>query len=503
MAEAAKLLYERIRMPMGLLLLLGLACALGLAILKFGNLAVLGLIGLVAFMFFLREPIWGLYLTTALLLLSGPASTLALLGQTIPVTAAKLTGAATLAAWVTTALVRRKPFSADWKILLILAFLAWSPIGVFLSTTARVQFPEWLRLATLVAFFVMAVHLLDTREKLGRFVRLILLCGFAMALLALAQYALPQLQTGGAEGIADIGAGTAGAFIDVEGVRTGAAVRVSATRGHSNWLALALLVILPLNAYWFATARSRVSKVFAGAMVLAELAALVLTFTRTGLVVGLALVLAVCAKGLVRVNAHRVTAIAAALVVAWFFLPTAYKERVLSITEYSGRESTLARLELQESAWNYMTKHPVFGIGLGGFGIRLLDEPHHTVGRIYKWMVDELGWSPTAMGTHNMYLQVGSETGAVGLLLVLAFFVLTLRDLHRAERTFDKQNDLEGRVLSASVWVSLLTFLLCALFLHALQQKVWWMVAACAVAIPPYARLISAEDVLPSEAADS
>mgnify|MGYP001264883481 CR=1 FL=1 len=103
------------------------------------------------------------------------------------------------------------------------------------------------------------------------------------------------------------------------------------------------------------------------------------------------------------------------------------------------------------------------------------------------------------MGTHNMYFQLGSETGVIGLLFVLAFLFLALRDLHRAERIFEQQEDREGRILSASVWVSLVTFLLCAIFLHALQQKIWWMVAAAATVIPLLARGASKEDAASRE----
>jgi hypothetical protein len=47
--------------------------------------------------------------------------------------------------------------------------------------------------------------------------------------------------------------------------------------------------------------------------------------------------------------------------------------------------------------------------------------------------------------------------------------------------------------------VSLISFLLCGLFLHALQQKVWWMVASAAAAAP----LIEVKPAAPAKAPTS
>ena len=62
--------------PLGITALLGLAVVMAVAILAVGTKALWGLVGLIAFVLFFRDPSLGLYATTVLLLLSGSAGVL-------------------------------------------------------------------------------------------------------------------------------------------------------------------------------------------------------------------------------------------------------------------------------------------------------------------------------------------------------------------------------------------------------------------------------------------
>ncbi|MCL4691542.1 MAG: O-antigen ligase family protein [Candidatus Hydrogenedentes bacterium] len=464
---------------LALVVVFGLAVAI--AILAVEEKAVVAVIGLVLVFFFLKRPVLGLYLTTALLLLSGMLGGLGIVPYGVPSTAAKACGAATIAAWVLNVLTTEKRFRFGREVFLPLAFAGWALVGIAFSLTWRVQLPEWNRLISVVIYFILAIHLLDTPQKLHRFVVVVLSCAFAMSLYAIAQYFIPRFQLAGVAGIESIAGGADMAFIDPEGTVSGAAVRVTGGTGHSNWLAFMLLLLLPLNVYWFTTMKSRHGKLLVLAAVGVELAALVLTFTRVSLIVGFVVALILVARSLVRLNPYRLSALAAALVVAWFFVPTAYKERVLDFSSYSESESTAARVDLQAYAWEYMQDFPVVGVGLGGFGLHFYEE-NSPYAAMLRWMNDELGFNPLYYGPHNMYLQLGSESGTVGLILMLLFFLMALLHALRAERKFRLLGEGQMATLAGAVSVSVLAFLLCAVFLHALQQKVWWMVFAVAVA---------------------
>ncbi|MBM3290409.1 MAG: O-antigen ligase family protein, partial [Candidatus Hydrogenedentes bacterium] len=435
------------------------------------------------FFIFLQRPVRGLYLTTVLLLVAGIALPVGGRLITLPGAAAKLCGMAAIAAWVVNTLTTGKRFRAGWDVWAIVAFAVWSLGGISLSLIWRIQLPEWTRMINLVAYFIFAVHVLDTKEKLHHFAIVLASCAGAMGVYAILQYLMPSLQFTGVAGIEGIGSGADLAFVDPEGTTSGGAVRVTGGTGHSNWLAFTLLLTMPLNVYWYSTRRTRGAKAFVFAITLVELAALVLTFTRLGMIVGLLVVLVMLAKRAVRLTPVRLSAVALAVLLAWFALPDAYKERVLDFTKYSRSESTAARLELQHYALNYMQDFPIGGIGLAGFGPRFYDENTDTAAML-RWMVKYLGWNPVYYGPHNFYLQVGAEAGSVGLIIMLFFVLRALLNTRRAERLFRDGGHARFALLAACLTVSVLAFVFCGLFLHALHQKIWWMIFAAAAALP-------------------
>ncbi|MDZ4858398.1 MAG: O-antigen ligase family protein [Candidatus Hydrogenedentes bacterium] len=469
--------------PASVLLVILLGAALAIAVVAAGEWAIAALIGAFLLVIFSKRPVIGLYLTTILLLVSGISIPVGGTHVALPQAAAKFCGMAAIAAWLLHTLSYGKRFRTGWEFWTVFAFAAWALVGISMSLIWRIQLPEWSRLMTVIGYFVLAIHVLDTRAKIHKYVIIITTCAAAMGVYAIMQYFMPSLQAAGVAGIEGIGAGTDLAFIDPEGTASGAAIRVTGGTGHSNWLAFTLLLVLPLNVYWYKTRVSSLGRALVAAAILIELAALVLTFTRLGLLVGLIVGFVLLAKRLVHLTPQRVCAVAVALLLAWFVLPEAYKERVIDFTKYSRSESTAARVELQHYAWSYMQDYPIVGIGLAGFGPRFQDENTDTSAML-RWMVDNIGWNPIYYGPHNFYLQLGAETGAVGLLIMLFFVLRALLNSQRAEKKLREQGDVQFALLAAGITVSLLAFIFCGLFLHALQQKIWWMVFAAATALP-------------------
>ena len=468
---------------LGVMATAGLAAVLALAILASGEAAIYGLFAILGYWMFIQRPVLGLYITTALLLLSGSATLIGDLRLQVPVTCAKVFGSAAMAAWLTHVIVRRERIVFTAAMGVLLAFFAWAGLGIAMSPTWRLQWPEWIRLGTLVAYFFLAVNVLNTPKRIHYFVILILVCGLIMASFAIAQYFISGLQLEVSTALADIGVRAEGAYVDTDsGV---AAVRVSGGAGHSNWLAMVILVIMPLNAYWFMTAERPVVKGIALLTVLLEVIALILTFTRTGFLVGLIVLALLALRNLVRFTPLRISLVACSLFLGFFALPDAYKARVLDFSQYTQSDSVDNRWDLQKAAVNLTARNPVWGVGLGGYGPHLLQE-NTRVSRTMQWFVKEHNWPPQFIGTHNMYLQLASETGLVGLGLLLVFFALIWRDLHRSNRALAAMNDRRGMALTSTVEVGLIAFLVCAVFLHALQQKIWWMVAAMAAVAPLY-----------------
>lgn len=464
-----------------------LAVAFGIMVLFLGKMALVAVAGTALFLAFIYFPVLGLYLTTALLLLSGSTGIVGVVeGGALAVTLARLCGTAALAAWLVNLLVRKIRLEFNWPVVLLSAYCAWALLASLISPERAQVIPEWIRLVTLLGFFLLAVNTLSSTRTVHYFLLLIMICGLLMSFAAVAQYMLPSLQITGGEAWRAVAAGEANAaYIDQESLQGDSAIRVSGRAGHSNWLALVILLILPLNSYWYTIAKTNRTKLFVLFMVGIEVLTLILTYTRTGLVIGMVLALLMLYKRLVRMTPLRLFGALGLIVVAWALLPGAYKERVLSPKMYTGSRSVQSRLELQEAAARYFAQNPLFGLGSGGFGAEFIHENNQSAA-LMRYYVKYAGWQPVFIGTHNMYLQIGADTGLVGLLLFAAFILTLLRQLYIAEHKFRAAGDMQGAAMASALFVSLIGFVFCAVFLHALTQKIWWMVAAAAVVLPLY-----------------
>ncbi|GMV99797.1 MAG: hypothetical protein AMXMBFR84_09360 [Candidatus Hydrogenedentota bacterium] len=466
-------------------LIVAFAACVIVATVGWAELGLAFVIGCFFFVIYLRDPAIGLYITTALLLMGGLNLSLAGISVSIPQAAPKLSGLATVGAWFFNLLVTRRPIKVHSDFWFAVAFMAWAALGIIWQVQEMwgVLAPQWGRLANVVVLFIIAIHIIDDSKKVKTYVSLILACGVGMSLFAVMQYLVPSMQFSGVGGIEAIGGGQSGAFIDPELGSGGGAVRVSGTLGHSTWLAYALLMILPLNTYWYSMAKTRRQRLLVYGAIGVELIALVLTFTRMGFIVGVVIVTLMLGKQMMRLSPYRLSALAVGLVIVWLVLPEAYKDRVLSPKIYDEGQSTEARIELQEYAYQYALDRPITGIGLGGFGFKFMEE-NSWVAQMLRWMVRYWGWDPIHYGPHSMYLQLASETGFVGLLLLLAFVFVAFRNAMRAEKLYRAAGDQPMALLSGAVVISLVAFLMCSFFLHGLNQKIWWMVVVIASTLP-------------------
>lgn len=468
--------------PAGIAITVGLAAALAATVVFGGALAIFAVIGAVGFVIFVRYPILGLYVSTVLLLVGGASANLGVLNLDVPASLGKLAAAIAIPAWFINTVLYRKPIVLTWEIVLLGAFMGWSLLGVIYAETYATQWGEWLRLVNIAAYLVFTVHVLNTRERIHTYTIVLLVCAILMSLYAIFQYVNPSLQVQGDAGLAAVGAGEEKAYIDSEGIEGGAAVRVSGRTGHSNWLAFALLLLLPLNVYWMSATKSWGVRALIGLAIIVELAALVFTFTRMGALVGGIVMLFLMIKQLLRLTPERLAALAVAAIIGWMVLPGAYKERVFTLADRPEMKSTEARLTLQEYAWQYAQDGPFLGVGISGFGLRFVHEDHWLAAHL-RWLIKERNWEALYYGPHNLYLQLASETGFPGLILLMSAVLMLIVRLQRTQSALRGLDEHDFARLAGLLQVSLIAFLLCGVFLHALHQKIWWMIVALAIAM--------------------
>jgi O-antigen ligase len=142
------------------------------------------------------------------------------------------------------------------------------------------------------------------------------------------------------------------------------------------------------------------------------------------------------------------------------------------ITESKGGSG---RTGLWTIGWRMVEGHPVVGVGAGNFEVSSI----HYVLKPGPLKRDDLIVN-TPEVAHNIYLQVLSELGVVGLTFFLAILGFSLGTVLRAARTFARLGDQRMDVLCRGVLVALVAILAADFFLSEHYSKQLWLLLALA-----------------------
>ena len=195
-------------------------------------------------------------------------------------------------------------------------------------------------------------------------------------------------------------------FSDISG-------RVVSTFENPNVLAEYLIMVLPIAAAGFFTAKSasqRLLFLFAGGTVGA---CLIFTWSRgawLGILIAMMLFLLMYSKKFLVAGLFGIFAVP----FLPFVLPQSVINRFLSIGNL-GDTSTSYRVHIWEGTLNMMRDHFLGGIGVGV----------EVFGEIYPRY--SLNGVETAPHSHNLYLQIFVETGILGLILFVVFLFTFVR----------------------------------------------------------------------------
>ena len=138
-----------------------------------------------------------------------------------------------------------------------------------------------------------------------------------------------------------------------------------------------------------------------------------------------------------------VLAIAAAVLLGWHFLPAAEKARFMR----SGTDQTsVQRLDYWRAGVKMVKQHPFLGVGFFNFApLYALRDPNH------------LFYGKPQL-PHNIFVQVGTDTGLIGLFIFLVLIYRNLRLTSEIRRTCARTRDAPGfapnvaRGLALTTW---------------------------------------------------
>jgi len=395
---------------------------------------------------------WALVAFTAILLLSPQAWLPALKVIRIAFLAAGLA----MAAHVADRTIHRQsitPLSPEIGI--VLALVAWSvltlPLSMWPGGSVRVLTDHYLKA---IAFFWLLGTIVTSTDRLRAMAWTLVLCSVPLAATGVANYLSGATLSTGVRG-----------FYRIEGyVGQGG----SGLTGNPNDLALMLNLIVPLAGVLAFVSRGMRRLVAIAALLLAVLA-VVLTFSRAGFVT-----LAASFVMFLLVLARRKAPGAAAALLALAIcipplLPAGYVDRLSTITNIESDRTGSAQgrwRDIQEAA-EVVAKNPVVGAGIGNDILAM------NVQRGDDWTQ-----------VHNVYLQYGVDLGIPGLLLFAWLHLLCYRTARAVEKRSAKQGtNRDLTLLAAGIQVSLVAFLVAAMFHPIAYQFYFFSIGGLAVAL--------------------
>lgn len=260
---------------------------------------------------------------------------------------------------------------------------------------------------------------------------------------------------------------------------------------HANTFAGTQLITLPFLYHLYPLVTSRYLRYVLIALALGVLAIILYCGSRTSYVGFFIWILVLIAQSKKKFKA--VAAVIALALVVTPFLPQQYVGRLESVVTQEDKEgaSIDTRKEILNDAWEIFLESPVTGVGPGAFPI----VRDRKFGR--------------QQDTHNLYLEVATNLGIVGLVLFVGLAVSMTRALFRHARTMADQierlnkrmaevaqdqvllselrrhwNDLRLMRATALATVSFLIIRLAnGMFGHDMFEVYWWFALGIVIAL--------------------
>ncbi|WP_158501673.1 O-antigen ligase [Vitiosangium sp. GDMCC 1.1324] len=228
-----------------------------------------------------------------------------------------------------------------------------------------------------------------------------------------------------------------------------------------NRMAMSVGIIVPLAVAFVVRRQSPwMLRVACGVAAAMAIAAMVFSYSRGGF---LGLVAAAGTWVLLERRLGRTIVVAAVAAAMLMLSPESFWARTRSVSSYEEDASAMSRVQAWTVASRVSLEHPLLGVGAGTFP--------------YAWRLYGPVESQRAYAAHNIFLQVISDLGFVGLGLFLAFIGSALGPLWTLAK--DRERGWLSRAIAAAV-VGHLVSCLFAGFLVAVHFYVLFGLAACA-----------------------
>lgn len=328
---------------------------------------------------------------------------------------------------------------------LILLFLGAAVISYFFAINPANTLSKDLKLVRVLLLYLVTINVVRTRTDLRHVLWTMIVAGLLCALYGIFTYHFNPSVLGSDR-------------------------RISGTMDHPNGFAAAMVALVPLVLSLLMSERH------IGLRVLLALTAPVLVYgillsgSRGGMV---ALVFAL---GLhIFRQRHRLVVLAVFLMLALLLLavaPPEVKERFsLAPERYPTADFSIERrLTYQKLGLELLQEHPLTGIGLHGF-------PDAYARSQYRFLQSD----DVKRVAHNMYLEIATGTGLLGLIPFMALLLVSLYGVLRVAQQMDNRGFLAS--VANGIFAGLGGFLVASLFLSEQYEKTLWLLIALTVVV--------------------
>jgi putative inorganic carbon (hco3(-)) transporter len=376
---------------------------------------------------------------------------------------------------------RRRAFVWDRRTLLLVAY----GIVLFASSTLAVdrrladeEIVEHLR--SLIVFFVV-INLLTSARTLWHTAWALVLVGAFLGTVSTYQVATSSY---------DVDLGGFGRVKLAQIVGDIREPRISGPLSDPNFYAQVLVSLAPVALYRLWDEPSGWLRAIAAYGLAVVLLALVFTYSRGGaLALGLVLLLAVLHK---RLKVRYFLLGLLVLAPLALTLPPRFEGRLSTLNQLifgptaGGVHADSAleeRILLQRAAWEMFVDHPFLGVGPGNYS-----EHYEVYARRVGSTVSSYEDFDEQRFPHSLYLEIGAETGLVGLTLVACVVATTLFSFSSAARRFGHAGDVRSASVVSSLALGCIGYLTTSLFLHGHYLRYFWLLVALAAAAERIAR---------------
>jgi putative inorganic carbon (hco3(-)) transporter len=477
--NADPLLRRRIQVGLVALAITGTAFAVGMVVVDRPIVVMLGVVGLLVGMASLAKPNAATYAVVAVLYSN--AAAVAVSHHGLPYFIGLAFPLALAIPLADQLLLRRKTVTITTAFPFLLGYLL-----VQLASTAAARDVsnalDWLVIFLIGGFglYFVITNVVRNFDVLHKIVWIILLCGAAMGALSTFQY-VTQTWDNNYFGFSQSdlpGVGRAQLTESLSGTP-----RAAGPIGEKNRYAQVMLVLLPIGALVAYSQRRRATRVLALSLTVLILLGMATTFSR-GAALGLLAILIVAFLFRYLRPVHMV-----AILVAFALVLTAfprYVERIQNLEGLAYIDRTArtgppvgdvgnlrARATESLTALYIFLDHPIIGVGRGQ------SSGYH---KEYAKQLAAAGFDARIRETkrsHNLYLGIAAETGALGFLFFMGIFIITLRDLYRARRLTLRTRP-EVAHLAAGFFLAIVGYMVSAIALHLSYERYLWVLLALA-----------------------